>query len=124
MNNYIAMEHNIGKKVVNKEGVVAMVGGYTKGKYKVVTEDDKHEWWSPEDIVKAWNRNVPNIGDYIGITNPLNADKTKRTDGLYNQGEIYKVVGISPNDRRAVIQINNEVYPLLDEEYDIIKVNE
>lgn len=124
MNNYIAMEHNIGKKVANKEGIVATVGGYTKGKYKVVTEDDKHEWWSPEDIVKAWQRNVPNVGDYIGITNPLNADKTKRTDGLYDKGEIYKVVGISTNDRRAVIQIGNEVYPLLDEEYDIIEVNE
>ena len=75
-------------------------------------------------IVKVWERKVPRIGDYVGITNPLKSKEVERTDGLYSKGEIYKVVGISPDDRRAVIQIGNEVYPLLDEEYDIIEVNE
>ena len=50
-------------------------------------------------------------------------DKLKRTDGLYTKGEIHKVVGISPDDRRAVIQIGDEVCVLLDEEYDIIEIN-
>ena len=123
MSQYVEMEYYIGTKVVNKKGTVATVGGYTQEIYKVITEDGKHERWTAKDIVKSWNREVPNVGDYIGITNPLNADKTKRTDGLYEKGEIYKVVGISTNDRRAVIQIGDEVYPLLDEEYDVIEVN-
>ena len=75
-------------------------------------------------IVKICERKVPRIGDYVGITNPLKTKGVERTDGLYEKGEIYKVVGISPDDRRAVIQIGDEVYPLLDEEYDIIEVNE
>ena len=75
-------------------------------------------------IVKNCERKVPKIGDYVGITNPLKSKGVERTDGLYSKGEIYKVVGITPDDRRAVIEINNEVYVLLDEEYDIIEVNE
>ena len=74
-------------------------------------------------IAKVWERKVPRIGDYVGITNPLKSKGVERTDGLYNKGEIHKVVGISPDDRRAVIEINNELYVLLDEEYDIIEVN-
>ena len=73
-------------------------------------------------IVKIWERKTPRIGDYVGITNPLKSKGVERTDGLYSQGEIYKVVGISPDDRRAVIEINNELCVLLDEEYDIIEV--
>ena len=118
MNNYM-----IGSKVVNGAGVVGTIGGYTSDKCKVVTEEGKHEWWAPKDIVKTWHRKVPMLGDYVGITNPLNADMSKRTDGLYKKGEIYRVVGISPNDRRAVIQIGNEVYTLLDEEYEVIEIN-
>ena len=75
-------------------------------------------------IVKICERKVPRIGDYVGITNPLKSKGVERTDGLYSKGEIYRVVGVSPDDRRAVIQIGDEVYPLLDEEYDIIEVNE
>ena len=75
-------------------------------------------------MVKVWERKVPRIGDYVGITNPLKSKGVERTDGLYEKGEIYKVVGITPDDRRAVIEINNEVYVLLDEEYDIIEANE
>ena len=74
-------------------------------------------------MVKIWERKVPRVGDYVGITNPLKSKGVERTDGLYSKGEIYKVVGISPDDRRAVIEINNELYVLLDEEYDIIEVN-
>ena len=73
-------------------------------------------------IVKIWERKVPRVGDYVGITNPLKSKGVERTDGLYEKGEIYKVVGISPDDRRAVIQIGDEVCVLLDEEYDIIEV--
>ena len=75
-------------------------------------------------IVKAWERKAPRVGDYVGITNPLKSKGVERTDGLYEKGEIYKVVGISPDDRRAVIQIGDKVCVLLDEEYDIIEVNE
>ena len=75
-------------------------------------------------IAKNWERKVPRIGDYVGITNPLISKGVERTDGLYEKGEIYKVVGISPDDRRATIQIGDEVCVLLDEEYDIIEVNE
>ena len=74
-------------------------------------------------IAKICERKVPRIGDYVGITNPLKSKGVERTDRLYNKGEIHKVVGISPDDRRAVIEINNELYVLLDEEYDIIEVN-
>ena len=77
-----------------------------------------------KDIVKVWERKVPRVGDYVGIINPLKSNGVERTDGLYSKGEIYKVVGISPDDRRAVIQIGDEVCVLLDEEYDIIEVNE
>ena len=75
-------------------------------------------------IAKNWKRKVPRIGDYVGITNPLKSKGIERTDGLYSKGEIYKVVGISPDDRRAVIEIGDDVCVLLDEEYDIIEVNE
>ena len=75
-------------------------------------------------IVKVWERKVPRMGDYVGITSPLKSKGVERTDGLYSKGEIYKVVDISPDDRRAVIQIGDEVCVLLDEEYDIIEVNE
>ena len=74
-------------------------------------------------IVKVWERKVPRVGDYVGITNPLKSKGVERTDGSYEKGEIHKVVGITPDDRRAVIEINNEVYVLLDEEYDIIEIN-
>ena len=77
-----------------------------------------------KDIVKEWERKVPTVGDYVGIMNPLKSKGVERTDGLYSKGEIYKVVGISPDDRRAVIQIGDDVCVLLDEEYDIIEVNE
>ena len=77
-----------------------------------------------KDIVKVLERKVPRIGDYVGITNPLKSKGVERTDGLYSKGEIYKVVGISPDDRRAVIEIGDDVCVLLDEEYDIIEVNE
>ena len=116
MNDYM-----IGSKVVNGVGVVGTIGGYTNDKCKVITEESKHEWWYPKDIVKMWQRKVPNIGDYVDITNPLKAKGVERTDGLYKKGEIHKVVGISPNDRRAVIQIGNEVHVLLDEEYEVIE---
>ena len=75
-------------------------------------------------MLKICERKAPRIGDYVGITNPLKSKGVERTDGLYEKGEIYKVVGISPDDRRAVIEINNDVCVLLDEEYDIIEVNE
>ena len=74
-------------------------------------------------IVKILERKTPRVGDYVGIINPLKSKGVERTDGLYEKGEIYKVIGISPDDRRAVIQIGDEVYPLLDEEYDIIEIN-
>ena len=73
-------------------------------------------------IAKIWERKVPRIGDYVGITNPLKSKGIERTDGLYSKGEIYKVVGVSPDDRRAIIQIGDEVCVLLDEEYEVIEV--